>query len=138
MPKPRITKEKIRAALIASKGLVYLAAKSVGCSARTVYNYLKKYPDLMEIADEQNGQMGDFAEGKLFKAIEKGEAWAIAFYLRTKHRRRGYVEKQELEHTGKDGGAIEIADARQSIESKLAGLAARAGSAKVSGQPEPE
>jgi len=103
---PRISKEKIIAALIAKRGLVYLAAEMAGCSVATVYNYINKYPEVAEAANHQNGMMGDFAEGKLFEAIKNGDAWAIAFYLKTKHKKRGYVEKIENEITGSNGGPI--------------------------------
>ena len=45
---------------------------------------------------------------KLIEAIRTGDNDMIKFYLRTKGKCRGYVEKAEYEHTGKDGGPIEI------------------------------
>jgi len=43
----------------------------------------------------------------------------IKFYLRTKGKGRGYVEKAEYEHTGKDGGPIEISDQRDAVKERL-------------------
>lgn len=47
---------------------------------------------------------GDFAEGKLMACINNSEFPAIKFYLGTKHKNRGYVERQE--QTGADGAPI--------------------------------
>ena len=82
-------------ALRDSKGMVYVAAQQLGCRPQTIYNYLKKSPLVQQAADQANGTMGDAAELKLYAAVMRGEAWAIAFYLKTKGKQRGYVERQE-------------------------------------------
>lgn len=48
----------------------------------------------------------DVAESKLLTAINKGEMKPIMFYLRTKGKRRGYSERQEI--TGADGKPVEV------------------------------
>jgi hypothetical protein len=43
---------------------------------------------------------GDFAESKLMEAINNNELTGIIFYLKTKHKNRGYIEKQETQYSG--------------------------------------
>ena len=98
--KTKVTKEKVKEALTKSKGRIYLAARALQVSHTAVYSYLKRWPDVGEIVDAQKGELLDFAEGKLYAAIKRGEAWAICFFLKTQGKSRGYIEKQEVENTG--------------------------------------
>ena len=96
----RFTPEAIIDALRATKGMVYLTAQRLGVSPQTIYNYRDRYASVRNEMLIQDGLVDDTAELKLAQAIMNGEAWAIAFRLRTKARHRGYVEKQEVEHSG--------------------------------------
>jgi len=117
MSSERYTAAQIIEALKATKGMVYLAADRLGCSHQTVYNYIERYPTIKNEWDAQNGKMGDTAELKLYQAIINGEPWAVAFYLKTKGKTRGYVERSEV--TGADGDAIPVAfvDYRHGLKS---------------------
>ena len=48
----------------------------------------------------------DFAESALHDNIKNGKEASIIFYLKTKGKNRGYVERQEI--TGKEGEPIQI------------------------------
>mgnify|MGYP002684967450 FL=1 len=98
--KERFTPEDIVDALRATKGMVYLTAQRLGVSPQTIYNYRDRYASVRTEMALQDGVIDDTAELKLAQAIMNGEAWAIAFRLRTKARHRGYVEKTEVEHSG--------------------------------------
>lgn len=88
--------------------MVYLAAEALGCSHVTVYNYARRYKSVQEAIDRNRGHVLDTAELALYNAILSGEHWAVTFALRTIGKGRGYVEKQEQEITGKDGGPVGI------------------------------
>lgn len=86
-------------ALRASKGLVSVAAERLGCSHQTLYNGLKRSDKLRSVLKQQREVRIDVAEAKLDEALERGEAWAVALTLKTLGRRRGYVERREMDST---------------------------------------
>ena len=104
-PNPTLKKAMIEA-LEKSLGVVTTAAKTVGIDRSTHYEWLKtdqKYKD----AVESIGDIAlDFAESQLHKQMQAGDTTACIFYLKTKGKKRGYVERQEL--TGEDGKPIVI------------------------------
>jgi hypothetical protein len=92
-------KKELIVAMELCHGIVSDACKSVGVSRVTYYDYYNNDPEFKTSIDEIDGSVLDFVEGKLFKLIEKGDVAAILFYLKTKGKRRGYIEKSEIDHT---------------------------------------
>jgi len=86
--------------------MVYLAAKRLGCEAQTIYNYRDRYPAVRAEMEQQDGEVDDAAEMKLYQAIIAGEPWAVQFRLRTKGKRRGYGD--EVAVTGANGGPLQV------------------------------
>ena len=80
--------------------MVYLAAKRLGCSHQTIYNYARRHPTIQQAIDANRGELLDHAESKLRNAIMDGESWAVQFALRTIGRNRGYVERLEQQVSG--------------------------------------
>jgi hypothetical protein len=108
--KPRFKVEHVEAALRKSHGLVSLAAellaKAYGsCSPGTVRNYLKRHPKLQAVVEETIERTLDLAENRLIRAIGDGNMTGVIFYLKTKGKGRGYVER--LEASGPGGGPIQ-------------------------------
>jgi len=97
-------------------GMVYLAAKSLGCHHQTIYNYIKRYPSVEAAWKQEHGEVGDQAELRLYNAILNGEHWAIAFYLRTKGKDRGYTERQEVAGVKEQPIPIEIIKVREVVK----------------------
>lgn len=97
MGSKKYSAEEVVAALRASKGMVYVAARQLGCSANTIYNYAKSYTSVQEALTAERGMMIDTAEIALWKAIQNGEGWAISLALKTIGKQRGYVERLELD-----------------------------------------
>jgi len=99
MPRGRkalLTREKIIAALDETGGVYGEIAKKLKCSRETVYNYMKDDEDLQKLRTIEEEKLLDLAEGKLIQSIKLGENWGVAFILRTKGRKRGYVERSEI------------------------------------------
>jgi hypothetical protein len=90
-----LIKEDVIAALHANKGMVTLTADMLQCNPQTIYNWIKKSPDVRAVIDAEREKVIDVAEIALMGAIQRKEGWAIAFALKTIGKRRGYVERTE-------------------------------------------
>jgi hypothetical protein len=101
---PRYSTAQIDAALHEARGMLWIAAKRLGCSPNTIKARVAQTAALRETLELERGLAGDTAELKLYQAVQNGEAWAIQFYLRTVGKDRGYVTRDEL--TGKDGAPL--------------------------------
>ena len=95
------TAEQVAQAIIKAQGVLIGAAQALGCSRQTVDNYIKKYKTVKDAYAEANEITIDFVETALLKKIKSGDTTAMIFYLKTKGKNRGYVERQEVENTGK-------------------------------------
>jgi hypothetical protein len=94
------TNEQIIAALRETKGLVYLAAKRIGCDPTTIYDRAKRSAAVARTIRNERGEVVDTAELTLYNAILAVEPWAIQLTLKTLGKDRGYVERTEQEHRG--------------------------------------
>jgi hypothetical protein len=93
-------KKQLIDALTKSLGIVTTACKEVGISRTTFYQYMKDDKEFKEEIESIEDIALDFAESKLHKLIQDGIPAATIFYLKTKGKKRGYIEKQQLEHSG--------------------------------------
>src|SRR6185295_2403415 len=93
-------------ALTRSKGLVSIAARSLGCSPETIRQYRQRHPLVERAITDARDELVDTAELSLRKRVMEGEGWAVSLVLKTLGRDRGYVERHEQQHTGADGGPI--------------------------------
>jgi hypothetical protein len=94
-------KKAMLEALEKTLGVVSTACKIVGISRTTHYRWLEEDPEYAaQVKDIENVSL-DFAESQLHKQIGDGSTAATIFYLKTKGKKRGYIERQEI--TGADG-----------------------------------
>ncbi len=116
-------KKKILEALEKYNGIISVACTATQFSRSTFYSWLNSDEEFKTAVDDIQEIAIDFVESKLFEKItgvkigkETGEGvnvydtppsdTAIIFYLKTKGKKRGYIEKTETEVTGKDGAAL--------------------------------
>lgn len=95
-----IQKRAMIEALEKSLGIVTTACKTVGISRETHYRWLREDEEYKEAVDGIADLALDFVESQLHKQIQKGEVTSTIFYLKTKGKKRGFIEKQEIEHSG--------------------------------------
>lgn len=94
-----LQKNALIEALEASLGVVSTAVKMVGLHRATFYEWVKNDPEFKQAVDDITENALDFAETALHSKIRGGDTTAIIFYLKTKGKKRGYVEKSEVEFT---------------------------------------
>tara|TARA_S200002703_G_scaffold88646_1_gene76553 strand:- start:171 stop:536 length:366 start_codon:yes stop_codon:yes gene_type:complete len=121
MNKTEHHKKALIEALEKSLGVVTTACRNIGIGRTTFYEWMKTDEEFAFQVDEINNIALDFAESQLHKQIRDGSTAATIFYLKTKGKKRGYVERQEI--TGADGLpndiTIEIVKSKNTDESSL-------------------
>lgn len=95
-----IKKSKMLTALEQSLGVVTTACKKADIPRSTFYKWYNEDESFREDVNELANITIDFAESQLLSQIKGGNTTATIFYLKTKGKGRGYVERQEVEHSG--------------------------------------
>lgn len=98
-------KRKFPEILADTLGIVTDACKQAGISRGTFYNWCEADPDFKRACDDVNEQTIDFVESKLLQGIREGKEASQIFYLKTKAKHRGYIERTE--HTGANGAPLQ-------------------------------
>lgn len=70
---------------------------ALGISRKTFYEWREKKKKLAEGLEAAEESIIDFAESKLVEHINNDDVQALIFFLRTKGKKRGYVEKTETD-----------------------------------------
>lgn len=87
-----------------SLGNVSTACRAVGITRHTFYNWKNGNEGFRQSVEELDAYNLDFAETMLMKHIREGDTTSLIFYLKTKGRERGYVER--VEATGANGSPL--------------------------------
>lgn len=94
-------KKAILEALEHSLGVVTTACKKVGVGRTTFYQWMRDDKEFaQQVKDIENVAL-DFAESQLFKQIKENNPTSTIFYLKTKGKKRGYIEKKEIDNSGR-------------------------------------
>ena len=72
----------------------------MGMHRRSFYRWRDKDPEFDRACEEITEEILDEAEVLLQKKMRENDTTSLIFFLKTKGKNRGYVEKKELEHTG--------------------------------------
>lgn len=103
-------------ALKANTGNISEASKAVCIDRKTYYNWRDNDPDFAASVESVNESLLDTAESELHKLIKKGNVAAIIFYLKTKGKGRGYIERTETD------SKVTVQDAEKLRNDILSGL----------------
>lgn len=110
MNKTEQHKKAMLDALESSLGIVTSACKLVGVGRTTHYKWMDEDEEYRKAVNELENVAIDFAESQLHRQIKKGNASSTIFYLKTKGKKRGYIERQEIYHEGIKTFTIEEVD----------------------------
>lgn len=94
--------------LVRTLNNVTTACNVVGIHRRTHYDWMRDDNQYKEAVKELEELVIDFVEAHLHKRIKEGDTIATIFFLKTKGKKRGYVERTEL--TGADGKELRSFD----------------------------
>ena len=95
MNKVEHNKKALILAMEQSLGIVTMACKNVGIGRTTFYNYINEDEDFKKAIDDISEIALDFVESQLHVQIKGGNTSATIFYLKTKGKNRGYIERME-------------------------------------------
>jgi hypothetical protein len=101
-------KEAVIAALTETCGIVTSACQHAEVGRTQFYKWMKEDPEFaQQVKDIENVAL-DFVESKLMENIENNDVASVIFFLKTKGKNRGYVERQEVEHDVAKGKRITL------------------------------
>jgi len=90
-------------ALREHKGLITYACKAAGIGRQTHYDWIHSCEAYKQAVDDITEFVLDHIENSALKMIESGNNPAVTiFYLKTKGKDRGFVEKQQIEISAGD------------------------------------
>jgi hypothetical protein len=95
--KVNIKKKAMIKALEANLGVVTASCMQVGVARTLHYRWMNEDENYRRQVEDIENVAIDFAESKLFTNIRNNDSTCTIFYLKTKGKKRGYVEKQEVD-----------------------------------------
>ena len=84
-------------ALEETHGVITEACKKVGYTRSAFYTAMDKDPKFKKEVEDIQEAAVDYVESQLFKNIQQGNITGQIFYLKTKGKHRGYIEKTEIQ-----------------------------------------
>lgn len=110
----KIAKKRMIDALRETLGVITPALETAEISHSAFYSWMDKDQEFKEEVERLEMEQLDTAEHALLKKIKAGDVTSIIFYLKTKGKKRGYVERQEI--TGVDGGPLQYEATKEFFE----------------------
>lgn len=110
--------EQVIEAIKAANGNISQAAKNMGCSRRTIYNYVENYTTVARAVEDEREKWIDFAESQLQQLVREKDKTAIIFTLKTQGKGRGYVERHEYQGEGEFTINVKYEESGVSLPSK--------------------
>ena len=89
------SEQQIIDAIEDSGGMIQSIAQKLGCAWHTAEKYVNMFESTKQALADECESVLDLAESKLIENIEDNDNTAIIFLLKTKGKKRGYVERYE-------------------------------------------
>ena len=101
-------KEKFLELLYLNMGNISETCRKMKITRQAVFYWAQRDEDFKIAFVEVEESLIDYTESKLFELIKEKNPTAIIFYLKTKGKKRGYVERSEFEHNLREGINVNI------------------------------
>lgn len=118
----RLTRGMIKQALRASGGFVTYAARRLNVHPNTIWNHMKKYPDLAEEVNAIRESHLDLAESSLLSQVNDKNTQATIFFLECQGKKRGYIRNPAVNlHAHVEAGSGTWADIMKRVANECGG-----------------
>lgn len=97
----RMRKDKLLKSLEENMGIVTVSCKAAEVPRQTYYDWMNEDEEFAKSVQELKNVTLDFVESKLIAQINNDNMTGIIFYLKCQGRERGYIERQDIDHTTK-------------------------------------
>lgn len=95
--KRKYNQKQVIDALVAADGSLTHAAKILGTTFRHLKKFVEANDKITEVVQGIEEETLDLAEGSLRKHIEGGNLTAVIFFLKTRGKKRGYIEDEKVD-----------------------------------------
>jgi hypothetical protein len=96
MKKAGLTPEAVEQQLRKLRGNLAALGRHFGCTRNAVWKFVNRREALRQVAEDEREGLKDDAESALYRAVLKGEPWALKFFLSTQAKDRGYTTRTEV------------------------------------------
>jgi hypothetical protein len=102
-----LTENQIVKALEANGGFISPTAKALNVTYHAIYDRIQRSDSLKQSLEEIRESQLDMAESALLTKINiEKDLGAICFFLKCKGKKRGYIEKQQVDLTQSEGPLV--------------------------------
>lgn len=115
-PGRRVPEKEIAVLLAKHFGNISHVARLLGVDRSNLHLRINKSKKLKQITEDARERIVDDAEDALHAAVLQKEAWAVCFTLKTLGKSRGYIEKQEVEHSGKIENEVTLIPGKMALD----------------------
>ena len=98
-------------AIKGSGAVMSTIAKRLDCAWYTARKYVNEWEATRQAYEDEEQMILDLAESKIYESINNGNTQDAKWLLATKGKKRGFTEKQEVEHTGIPEITIKVVNA---------------------------
>lgn len=112
-PLAKLTLTRVTAALLEHSGILLKAAEALGCTRPSLYEFIKKHPELEQVREEARERLLDVGEGYVSLAMHAGDMKTVRWALERLGKNRGYTTRQEM--TGADGEPVAYSEIRRTV-----------------------
>ena len=104
-----VNKKKLTELIPEYDGNISAIARAFKVDRRAIYNRIENDPELGELITQARESILDDVESALYREAKSGKnVAAMIFFMKTQGQKRGYIESNHVQFTGKGDGPLKI------------------------------